>query len=46
LLRTTADDIAATHIELSGEEKKYIDEVYEPLPVVSLLIWALDKLIG
>jgi len=27
--------IAATHIKLSGEEKKYIDEVYEPLQVVS-----------
>jgi hypothetical protein len=26
---------AATHIKLSGEEKKYIDEVYEPLQVVS-----------
>jgi aryl-alcohol dehydrogenase-like predicted oxidoreductase len=26
---------AATHIKLSAEEKKYIDEVYEPLPVVS-----------
>jgi hypothetical protein len=27
--------VAATHIKLSGEEKKYIDEVYEPLQVVS-----------
>jgi hypothetical protein len=26
---------AAAHIKLSGEEKKYIDEVYEPLQVVS-----------
>ena len=26
---------AATHIKLSREEKKYIDEVYEPLQVVS-----------
>jgi len=30
-----ADEVAATHIKLTPEEKKYIDEVYEPLQVVS-----------
>jgi hypothetical protein len=27
--------LAGVHIKLTEEEKKYIDEVYEPLPVVS-----------
>jgi len=36
--------IAATHIKLSGEEKKYIDEVYEPLQVVSSnMLWCNVK---
>lgn len=39
-----ADEVAATHIKLTTEEKKYIDEVYEPLQVVSPEYETISKL--
>jgi len=38
---------AATHIKLNQDEKKYIDEVYEPLQVVSpkVIRWRGNELI-